>query len=129
VSLESANAKGQFVSLSADRGVLTPAGATLEVVPGLADRDCFSLRTADGQHLRHASWRLVASRDEGTALFRGDATFCPRAGLAAGSVSLESANYPGWFLRHVGDELWVDQLDGSAGFRADNSFLVRPPLA
>ncbi|MEU8233479.1 sigma-70 family RNA polymerase sigma factor [Actinoplanes sp. NPDC048967] len=127
VSLESANAKGQFVALSAGRGVLAPAGATLEVVPGLAGRGCFSLRTADGMHLRHASWRLVAGFDDGTALFHGDATFCPRAGLAAGSVALESANYPGWFLRHVDGELWVDQLDGSAGFRADSSFLVRPP--
>jgi hypothetical protein len=45
-----------------------------------------------------------------------------------GSVALESSNYPGWFLRHRGDELWVDQSDGSAAFLADGSFRVRPPL-
>ena len=131
VSLESANAGGRFVALAGDRGVLAApdrGGATFEVVPGLADRACFSLRTPRGEHLRHSSWRLVAGRDEGTALFRRDATFCARPGLTAGSVALESANYPGWFVRHVGDELWVDQSDGSAGFRADSSYLVRPPL-
>ncbi|MFD0524431.1 AbfB domain-containing protein [Paractinoplanes durhamensis] len=52
-----------------------------------------------------------------------------RAGEPTGSVALESANYPGFFLRHVGTELWVDQDDGSATFRADSSFLVRAPLA
>ncbi|GAA3962373.1 sigma-70 family RNA polymerase sigma factor [Actinoplanes auranticolor] len=127
VSLEAANAGGRYVSLSVDRGILTPAGTTLEIVPGLGDRECFSLRTSDGRHLRHSSWRLVASRDDGTALFRKDATFCARAGQTAGSVTLESANYPRWFVRHVGDELWVDQSDDSAGFRADSSFLVRAP--
>jgi hypothetical protein len=62
-------------------------------------------------------------------LFRRDATFCARAGAAAGSMSLESFNYPGWFLRHRGDQLWVDQLDNSATFRADGSFVARSPLA
>lgn len=69
------------------------------------------------------------SPDEGSKLFRGDATFCVRAGSAFGSVSLESSNYPGAFLRHRGLDLWVDFSDGSAAFRADASFWPRPPLA
>jgi len=28
-----------------------------------------------------------------------------------GTTSWESQNYPGWFLRHVGDVLWVDRSD------------------
>jgi hypothetical protein len=44
-------------------------------------------------------------------------------------MSLESFNYPGFFLRHVAEQLWVDQYDGSAGFRSDGSFVIRPPLA
>jgi hypothetical protein len=43
-------------------------------------------------------------------------------------VSLESYNYRGFFLRHVGDQLWVDRDDGSTAFRTDRSFVVRPPL-
>jgi len=133
-SLESANVPGLFVSTRADLGILAPLGAdgsperrrtTFEVVPGLADARCFSFRAADGRYLRHASWRLRLSWPEGTALFRGDATFCERPGSVPGSVSLESSNYPGWFLRHSGAELWVDRGDGTPAFRADSSFLVR----
>jgi RNA polymerase sigma factor (sigma-70 family) len=139
VSLESQNYPGLFVSTDANLGVLEPAGAagdtttraraTFRVVPGLADTDCFSFRFSDGRYLRHLSWRVQLSADEGTELFRGDATFCARAGAAAGSMSLESSNYPGWFLRHRDGEVWVDQSDRSAVFRADSSFVVRPPLA
>jgi hypothetical protein len=103
--------------------------ATFEVVPGLADPTCRSFRAQDGRYLRHLSWRLRLSQDEGTGLFRADATFCPRAGSTPGSVSLSSANYPDAFLRHRGNELWVDWPDGTAAFPADASFLPRPPLA
>jgi hypothetical protein len=75
------------------------------------------------------SWRLRVSEPDRSALFRGDATFCPRPGALPGSIALESANYPGWFLRHRDDELWVDRVDGGTALGADGSFLVRPALA
>jgi hypothetical protein len=138
VSLESAAAAGRFVAVSGDFGVLTAVSrtsdaaarerASLQVVPGLADPSCFSFRRPDGRYLRHASFRLRLSPDEGTVLFRRDATFCGRPGFRPGSVSLESFNYRGFFLRHVGEQMWLDQYDGSAEFQADGSFLVRPPL-
>jgi RNA polymerase sigma factor (sigma-70 family) len=137
-SLEAQNAAGRFVSTEADLGILERAGrgsateirtaATFEVVPGLADADCFSFRVSDGRFLRHSSWRVRLDRAAGTTLFRGDATYCPRPGATAGSLSLESSNYPGWFLRHRNGQLWVDQSDRSARFRSDSSFVVRPPL-
>jgi hypothetical protein len=139
VSLESANRPGRFVAVDADAGVLAAAGprsdaatrvrVTFRVVDGLADADCLSFRAPDGRHLRHSSWRVRLQPDDGTALYRGDATFCPRPAEEPGTLALESANYPGWFLRHVGGDLWVDRSDGSAGFRADSAFRVRPPLA
>lgn len=139
VSLESANATGRYAATSGNLGVLTSvsrdsgdsarARATFQVIRGLADASCFAFRAQDGRYLRHSSWRVRLSPDEGTELFRGDATFCLRTGSVAGSVSFESSNYPGWFLRHRGDELWVDHADGSAAFRADSSFLIRVPLA
>jgi RNA polymerase sigma factor (sigma-70 family) len=139
LSLEAQNAAGRYVAGAGDFGVLVPAGpgadgatrdrATFTAVAGLADSRCFSFRYSDGRYLRHASWRGKLDADAGTALFRGDATFCVRPGVAAGSVSLEASNYPGWFLRHRGDQLWVDQSDGSTAFRADGSFRVRPPLS
>jgi len=138
LSLESQNSAGRFVANETGLGVLVPAGpgadtairsrATFTAVPGLDDDRCVTFRYADGRFLRHASWRLQLSPNQGTELFRGDATFCARTGAAPGSVALESSNYPGWFLRHRGDELWVDQSDGSTAFLADGSFQVRPPL-
>jgi RNA polymerase sigma factor (sigma-70 family) len=139
VSLESGRAGGGFVTVSGNLAVLARVGpgsdaatrrrATFEVVPGLADPACFSLRTPDGRYLRHSSWRLRLARNEGTTLFRGDATYCERPGPGAGSVSLESANFRGRFLRRVGAALWVDPDDGSTKFRLDSTFFVRPPLA
>ena len=139
MSLESADEAGRFMSISGDLGTLasvdasrdvaTRQRATFEVVRGLADRDCYSFRTRDGGYLRHMYWRLRRSVDQRTTLFRGDATFCVRVGSAADSVSLESANYPGWYLRHIGNELWVDWSDGTAAFRAASSSRIRPPLA
>jgi hypothetical protein len=138
VSLESANVGGQFVSLGDGFGALAaidPASsaaarrrATFAVIPGLASKDCYSFRTADGGLLRHASWRLWPARDDGTVLYERDATFCLRPGAAPGTVSLESFNYPGWFVRHLDTALWVDQDDNSAKFRADSSFRVRAAL-
>ena len=138
VSLEAADAGGKFVAASDVPGSLQDvsrasaapnrAAATFEVIPGFADSRCYSFRAADGRFLRHASFRLRLSPDEGTVLFRRDATFCARAGADAASVALESVNFPGYLLRHLGDELWVDQYDGSTTFLEDSSFLVRPPL-
>jgi hypothetical protein len=138
VSLESAGTAGRYVAVVGDSGVLTTVGAasgaaareraSLRVVAGLADPSCFSFRRPDGRYLRHSSFRLRLSRNEGTVLFREDSTFCARTGFLTASVSLESFNYRGFYLRHVGDQMWVDQYDGSAEFRADGSFFVRPPL-
>jgi RNA polymerase sigma factor (sigma-70 family) len=138
-SLELADSAGRYVAYPTDLGGLTQldAGssftarqqATFEVVAGLADAHCFSLRFHDGRYVRHASWRLRLSADEGTVLFREDATFCARAGATADSVSLESYDYPGRFVRRVGDALWVDTSDGTAEFRAASSFRIGRALA
>jgi RNA polymerase sigma factor (sigma-70 family) len=139
LSFESRNSAGRYVATEAGLGVLVPAGpgadgairdrATFSAIEGLADINCFTFRYADGRYLRHASWRVQLSPNQGTELFRGDATFCPRPGSAPDAVTLESSNYPGWFVRHRDGEIWVDQSDGSPAFRADASFRVRPPLA
>jgi RNA polymerase sigma factor (sigma-70 family) len=139
VSLEAADQPGRYAAMEADLGVLAKVDAatstvtrrlaTFDVTPGLAKPDCFTLRAWDGRYVRHMSWRLRVSEPDRSALFRGDATFCPRPGALPGSIALESANYPGWFLRHRDDELWVDRVDGGTALGADGSFLVRPALA
>ncbi|MGI5237832.1 sigma-70 family RNA polymerase sigma factor [Dactylosporangium sp. CA-139066] len=133
VSLELVAAPGRYLGTDGQFGVLvtpetalTRRRATFEVVPGLAYASCYSLRADDGQYLRHSSWRLRLGRDEGTPLFRADATFCP---IGPGEVQLESSNYRGYFIRREGDQWWVRETDGTAAFRTDSTFRVRPALA
>ncbi|GAA1835616.1 hypothetical protein GCM10009682_62200 [Luedemannella flava] len=139
LSLEATDRAGEYVTLVSDLGTLTAANpgsaadvrqnATFEVVAGLADARCVSLRTSDGRYLRHSSWRLRPATDDGTVLFREDSTFCPRAGTTSDSVALESYNYPGRFLRHVDTALWIDPTDDTTAFRTASSFRIRPALA
>jgi hypothetical protein len=139
VSLEAADEPGLFVTTADDLGILTPvrAGspltirrqATFTAIAGLAKPSCFSFRAQDGRYLRHASWRFKLDPDQGTPLFRSDATFCVKDGAEIGSIVLEASNYPGWVLHHRENELWVDQEQPDAAFRADSSFRLRPALA
>ncbi|MEV0129391.1 sigma-70 family RNA polymerase sigma factor [Dactylosporangium sp. NPDC050688] len=140
VSLESAAQPGGYVTTADGLGVLAPLGpasaeaarrqATFAVVTGLADGACYTFRAQNGQFLRHASWRFRLDADQGTALFRGDATFCVKPGTAADTIRLEASNYPGWFLHPRGNgQLWVDQTDNSPAFAAGTSFRARPALA
>jgi RNA polymerase sigma factor (sigma-70 family) len=135
VSLELNAGAGRYLGTDGQLGTLVTAGtasarqrATFEAVPGLADARCYSFRAADGQYLRHASWRLRLNQNEGTWLFRGDATFCPLE-AGDGTVMLEASNYRGYFIHRDGDQLWVRQADGTAAFRTDSTFRVRPALA
>lgn len=96
--------------------------ATFRRVPGLADPSCSSFATADGRLLRHRGFVLVADADDGSSLFRADATFCPRPAASSGAVMLESVNYPGRFLRHRDFRIRLDPYDHSALFRADSAF-------
>jgi RNA polymerase sigma factor (sigma-70 family) len=139
ISLESVSQAGTYVYVANTYGVLTTVdtsspsnvrqAATFEAVAGLADPACFSFRLADGQYLRHSSWKLRSyPPSSADTLFNVDATFCPHPGAVAGSISLTSYNYPNAFLHRRGTDLWVDEDDGSAAFGADSSFRVCSPL-
>jgi GH43 family beta-xylosidase len=59
-----------------------------------------------------------------------DSQFRLVSGLTgSGTVSLESTNFPGYYLRHRDFELWVEKSDGSATFRGDATFTRRAGLA
>ncbi|WP_320784446.1 family 43 glycosylhydrolase [Streptomyces sp. CRN 30] len=77
--------------------------------------------------VRHWEYR---ARIEGDVAPLADSQFRTVTGLAGGgTVSLESANFPGYFLRHRNFEVWVERNDGTARFRGDASFFARPGLA
>ncbi|MFM9594584.1 sigma-70 family RNA polymerase sigma factor [Streptomyces scabiei] len=139
-SLRSVDDRGDYVSGSGRFGALSPVNAassatvrraaTFTLVPGLADPRCYSLRNAAGRYLRHYAFRVRLDADDGSALFRKDVTFCPRPGSTAGSVSLESYNYPGRYLRHRDDlQLWLDPSENTAAYRASRSFVLVAPWA
>jgi hypothetical protein len=107
--------------------------ATFEVVAGLdtSRPGCVSFRsiTNSSQYLRHSGFRVLLNTNNNTALFRADATFCPRVGLTGSGVSLESINFPGRFLRRRNLELWIDPEMSDNGYRGNATFNVVAPWA
>ncbi|MEQ4304043.1 family 43 glycosylhydrolase [Plantactinospora sp. B6F1] len=78
-------------------------------------------------YLRHYDYRVRVDADVAPL---ADSQFRIVTGLAgSGTVSLESTNFPGYYLRHRNYEVYVERNDGSAQFRADASFLRRTGLA
>lgn len=138
-SLESVDRPGLFITYDGDFAALGPVGpssgepvrrrVTFTVVRGLADTGCVTFRATDGRYLRHHYLRLRLSADDGSALFREDATFCPRPGTATGSVTLHAHNYPGSVIRHRDGGLWLDGFDGTPALAGQASFVVRGPWA
>ncbi|MFD8740427.1 AbfB domain-containing protein [Streptomyces sp. NPDC059618] len=104
----------------------TRRAASFKVVAGLARSSCYSFATSDGSYLRHRDFVLRADRDDGSALFREDATFCPRTASRSGAVMLESVNYPGRFLRHRDFRLVLGRQERGGLYARDSAFrLVR----
>jgi GH43 family beta-xylosidase len=77
--------------------------------------------------IRHYDFR---ARVEANVTNLADSQFRIVPGLAgSGTVSLESTNFPGYYLRHRDFAMHVQRDDGSATFRADASFVRRSGLA
>ncbi|MEV3937943.1 family 43 glycosylhydrolase [Glycomyces sp. NPDC049804] len=87
----------------------------------------FALYGQAGAYLNHYDYRVRA----GTAVaMLADSQFRIVPGLAgSGTVSLESANFPGRYVRHKNYELWIEADDGSSVYDSDASFFQRSGLA
>jgi beta-glucanase (GH16 family) len=123
--------------VSAASAVSLKQDATWRVVRGLADGNCYSLESLNvpGQYLRHASSRVRRDPNDGSDIFKRDATWCARPGLSGVGVSLESLNFPGRYLRHYAAELWLAQKvggslpsDSATGFNPDASWTIAAPF-
>ncbi|KUO03638.1 AbfB domain-containing protein [Streptomyces caeruleatus] len=123
------HASGGFVTLGPVRGSESREDSTFKQVKGLADRSCHSFVTQDGSYLRHRDFVLRPERDDGSALFGRDATFCPRSSSYSGAVMLESVNYPGYFLRHKNFVVRLERFEYSSLYLADSSFRLVGGLA
>ncbi|MFJ2235415.1 AbfB domain-containing protein [Streptomyces sp. NPDC087859] len=113
---------GGYVKLDPVRGPESREDSTFKLVKGLADSSCYSFATHDGGYLRHRSFVLIADRNDGSSLFKQDATFCARSSSVYGAVMLESMNYPGRFLRHQNFQLKLDPYQYSDLYRSDSAF-------
>jgi hypothetical protein len=77
--------------------------------------------------IRHWEHR---ARIEANVAPLADSQFRVVTGLTGtGTVSLESANFPGYYLRHKNNEVWVEKNDGTTLFAGDASFMARAGLA
>jgi YVTN family beta-propeller protein len=103
------------------------AGAEFWVRDGLSDSKCVSLESAatPGQWLRHQAYRLKLAANDGSDLFKNDATFCPEVGLSGTNLTLRSKNFPGRVLRHRTLELWIDPVANDTTFTLDATFMLR----
>lgn len=109
---------GDYATLSSSRGT------SFDVVKGLADASCFSIRAAGGKYLRHFDYRLRFDKPDGSDLNRQDATFCPVDDAPAGVARLRSVNYPDYLIHRRGKELYIDKGEDTDAFDADSSFTL-----
>ncbi|NUS31145.1 MAG: family 43 glycosylhydrolase [Streptomyces sp.] len=98
----------------------------IPVADGVTPRRLSSYNFAD-RFIRHWEYR---AKIEANVSPLADSQFRVVTGLAGtGTVSLESANFPGYFLRHKNFEVWVEKNDGTSAFASDASFYQRSGLA
>mmetsp|Transcript_8238 Transcript_8238/g.11889 ORF Transcript_8238/g.11889 Transcript_8238/m.11889 type:complete len:942 (+) Transcript_8238:66-2891(+) len=94
------------------------------------ENQCISLESVSnpGYYVRHSAFRIHLEQNNGSDEFRGDASFCIRTGLSsiyprfAGSISLESASYPGYYVRHQGFVVYLQKETPDILFKLDASF-------
>lgn len=88
-----------------------------KIVPGLADSAGVSFQSVNfpNMYLRHDSYALVLGTNDGTSLFKADATFHRVAGFADSAwSSFRSHNVPDRYIRHAGYVLRIDPVSGSS---------------
>ena len=119
-----ANYLGFVSPINAGSAQIDRLDSAFYVRAGLADAACISFESKNypGYYLRHAGFRIRLNQNDNSALYRDDATFCQRAGLAGRGNSYESKNYPGRYLRARGTELWVDPQATDSTYANSASF-------
>lgn len=78
-----------------------------------------------GRYLRHRNGEVWADQSDGTTIFKNDASWKPRAGLASSAnptmVSYEASTLPGNYLRHRDGLMWLTTISTDTD-RADATF-------
>lgn len=106
----------------------TRQDSSFKVVSGLAKSSCYSFRLPDGRYARHQNFVLRASHNDGSPLFKQDATFCPRK-ESADVIGLESVNYPGYYLRNRYNQLRLERYEHNQQYWSETCFRLVEGLA
>ncbi|BCY12926.1 hypothetical protein L3i22_080140 [Actinoplanes sp. L3-i22] len=103
----------------------TPAPSPTAVTLRVGTTVALTLADQPGYRVRHRNFlgRTDAIGTSGNPGDRADSSFTVRIGLGnSGCVSLESVNYPGYFLRHQNFEIKLNRRDRSDLFDQDATF-------
>ncbi|MEU4619327.1 AbfB domain-containing protein [Actinoplanes sp. NPDC023801] len=132
VGLEAADRSGHRVRHRDYRGRLEPIrrgggpDAAFRVRSGLADNGCVSLESVNfpGYYLRHRNFEIRLDRNDGSALFRQDSTFCAVTIRQGAALALRSENYPDHHVAADGEWLKIVRTSASRA----TAFVPRAPL-
>jgi hypothetical protein len=91
------------------------SNASWTVRAGLANSSCvsFESRNTPGSYLRHYNYQLTLNANDGSAIFKSDATFCPQAGMNGQGNSFASSNFPSRYIRHYANNVYIASNGGS----------------
>jgi hypothetical protein len=115
------------------------AAASFEIIPGIWDDGCISLRATDevNAFFRHAGSRLhmhpypLDGTKDIVDLFQADATYCVEPGVAdPDGVSFRSVNYPQRLIHvHPNGEVWTDYIEDTPEFASESTFYRESALS
>jgi hypothetical protein len=118
--------------LSSSSSSSARATGTWVVRAGLANNQCFSFESSDtpGSFIRHAQFKLQLNSNDGSKLFKEDATFCTQSGLSGTGTSIHAWSYPARYFRHYNNVGYVasqggpNDFDNAASYANDVSFTI-----
>jgi hypothetical protein len=113
ISHSGATVTTQVVSSSSS--ATEKSNASWTVRAGLANSSCvsFESRNTPGSYLRHYNYQLTLNANDGSAIFKSDATFCPQAGMNGQGNSFASSNFPSRYIRHYANNVYIASNGGS----------------
>ncbi|MBN2487036.1 MAG: AbfB domain-containing protein [Bacteroidales bacterium] len=128
VSWQSYNFPGSYIRHMNSRGRIDANISPIDdknwtMVPGLAGTGVsFQSKNYPNKFLRHRNGEIWMDANDGSQLFRADATFIQVAGLADGSkVSFKSYNFSNNYIRHRNSLLYSEPVNNDLG-RRDATF-------
>ncbi|GAB4424918.1 MAG: hypothetical protein Kow00106_21650 [Anaerolineae bacterium] len=116
------------VPVSTQEEIAAPSGDTgIDPLPEFPPLDIAHFKTfrRPPAYIGHVDFQIRLSY-----MLNADTQFIIRPGLAdAAAVSIESVNFPGFFLRHRDNAIWLSADDHAESFQEDATWWLRPGLA